>query len=36
MEEGGEGLGVEGILAGAGRLEVAFDEEGEFGVVQGA
>jgi hypothetical protein len=28
--------GSKGILAGAGRLEVAFDEEGEFGFVQGA
>jgi hypothetical protein len=36
MEEGGDGLGFEGVLAGAGRLEVALDEERELGFVQGA
>jgi hypothetical protein len=35
MEDGRESLGLEGILAGAGGLEVTLDEEGDFGLVRG-
>jgi hypothetical protein len=36
VEEGRDGVGLEGVLAGACRLEVAVEEEGDFGFVQGA
>jgi hypothetical protein len=36
VEEGGDGVGLEGVLAGARRFEVALEEEGDLGFVQRA